>query len=500
MIKPTHYDDDGYPITWYRSIIPSNTLAAFHGLLKDCAYRKVLGENVEFDFQPHDECNVRVRPAKITRSVSKCNGKTLICLVGVQSNQFPRAIDLATMFLKEGLPVIVGGFHISGCVSMLDNLPGEISAAMEAGVSFFAGEAEENRLDEVLQDAWKGSLKPLYNHIKDLPGLNGQPTPVLPAATIAKTLGSHTSFDLGRGCPFKCSFCTIINVQGRKSRFRTPDDLERIIRENADQGVRDFFVTDDNLARNRNWEAFFDRLIALREVQGFKVSLIIQVDTLCQQDSEFYREGATRWREASFYWAGKHQSSETCWRSKRTRDRITEYRAMLQKWTVHGVYTWAGYIIGFPADTKQSVLRDIEILKRELPVDLLELFLLTPLPGSEDHLNMFEARCMDGPRPDKYDLHHRVTHHSTMSDAEWEETYDAGWRSYYSDEHIERVARRHAALGRDPGKVTLFLTEFRGLYEIEGIHPLEGGILRHKYRKDRRPGVPVDPPILFISA
>ena len=32
LIKPTHYDDDGYPITWLRSHIPSNTLAALYGL------------------------------------------------------------------------------------------------------------------------------------------------------------------------------------------------------------------------------------------------------------------------------------------------------------------------------------------------------------------------------------------------------------------------------------------------------------------------------------
>ena len=40
-------------------------------------------------------------------------------------------------------------------------------------------------------------------------------------------------FDAGRGCPFQCSFCTIINVQGRKSRFREADDVERRILASA---------------------------------------------------------------------------------------------------------------------------------------------------------------------------------------------------------------------------------------------------------------------------
>ena len=58
---------------------------------------------------------------------------------------------------------------------------------------------------------------------------------------------------------------------------------------------------------------------------------------------------------------------------------------MLQAWKSVGVITCCGYIIGFPNDTRERVLRDIEIIKRELPTDLLEFFCLTPLPGSEDH-------------------------------------------------------------------------------------------------------------------
>ena len=44
LIKPSHYDDDGYVIQWARSSIPVNTLAALYGLARDCADRNVLGE------------------------------------------------------------------------------------------------------------------------------------------------------------------------------------------------------------------------------------------------------------------------------------------------------------------------------------------------------------------------------------------------------------------------------------------------------------------------
>ena len=84
--------------------------------------------------------------------------------------------------------------------------------------------------------------------------------------------------------------------------------------------------------------------------------------------------------------------------AKKRQNKITEYREMLQKWRDHGAITYAGYILGFPADTKESILRDIEIIKRELPLDILEFFFLTPLPGSEDHKVLSAKGRLDGPR------------------------------------------------------------------------------------------------------
>src|SRR5262245_15569149 len=119
MIKPTHYDDDGYPIQWFRSAIPSNTLACLNALAEDARRRHVLGENVEIRLHTYDETNRRVRPERIVDEIRSDGGKALIGLVGVQSNQFPRAVDLARPFLAAGIPVCVGGFHVSGCIAML---------------------------------------------------------------------------------------------------------------------------------------------------------------------------------------------------------------------------------------------------------------------------------------------------------------------------------------------------------------------------------------------
>ena len=129
LIKPTHYDDDGYPIQWFRSAIPSNTLASLNGLAEDAQRRKVLGPDVEIRIDTYDETNRRVRPERMIRQIRRAGGRALIGLVGVQTNQFPRAVDLAQPFLDAGLPVCIGGFHVSGCLAMLPEAPSELRAA-----------------------------------------------------------------------------------------------------------------------------------------------------------------------------------------------------------------------------------------------------------------------------------------------------------------------------------------------------------------------------------
>ena len=111
---------------------------------------------------------------------------------------------------------------------------------------------------------------------------------------MARTLELSASFDAGRGCPYQCSFCTIINVQGRASRHRSADDIEQLLRLNWAQGIHKFFITDDNFARNRQWEPLFDRLIAMREGEKMNIGFTIQVDTLCHKIPNFIEKASRR--------------------------------------------------------------------------------------------------------------------------------------------------------------------------------------------------------------
>ena len=392
LVKPSHYDNDGYVIQWLRSPIPSNSLASLCGIAKDCGERHVLGPNVDLEIHAFDETNTRIRPARLAAMIQAADSG-MVMLVGVQSNQFPRALDLARPLRAAGILVAIGGFHVSGVLSMLDGADPDMDRARAMGVSLFAGEAE-GHLDEVLGDAAAGRLKPLYNFMAGLPSLEGTPIPLMAAERARRTVGGTTSFDAGRGCPYQCSFCTIINVQGRKSRYRSPDDIEKIVRVNYAQGLRSFFITDDNFARNKQWEPILDRLIRLREVDELNIGFIIQVDTLCHRLPNFIEECARAGVRRVFIGL-ENINPQNLLGAKKRQNKITEYRQMLLAWKAARVITYAGYILGFPNDTIESILHDIDVIKRELPVDLLEFFLLTPLPGSEDHLKLVRAgaRC-----------------------------------------------------------------------------------------------------------
>src|SRR5712692_4376278 len=497
LIKPSHYDDDGYVIRWWRAMIPSNSLAAVYGIAADCAERQVLGPGVAIDIEAIDETSTRVDLRGLIRRFGRHGGFGLVALVGVQSNQYPRALDIARPLREAGIAVAIGGFHVSGCLSMLDGRAVDLDACRDMGIAMFAGEAE-GRLDQVLRDAADGRLAPLYDFMKDLPRIEGTPVPFLPKRYVARTLGLSASFDAGRGCPYQCSFCTIINVQGRKSRYRSADDVEHLVRLNWEQGIHKFFITDDNFARNQEWEAIFDRLIELREKDRIPLGLMIQVDTLCHKIENFIakakRAGVTR-----VFIGLENVNPDNLTAAKKRQNKITEYRKMLLAWKAQGIITLAGYILGFPADTPDSIRRDIAIIQRELPLDVIEFFCLTPLPGSEDHQILWKKGVPMEPELNAYDVEHVCTAHAKMSKAEWEAIYGEAWLLYYTPQHMRTLLRRMAATDGPMASLVKVLVAFATTVRLENVHPLQAGLLRLKHPSERRPGSPRENPWIFWS-
>jgi radical SAM superfamily enzyme YgiQ (UPF0313 family) len=455
------------------------------------------GEDVEIEIEARDETNSIIPLRRMIRRFRRNGNRGLVCLVGVQTNQFARAMDIARPLRAAGIQVAIGGFHVSGSVAMIPNPQSQFKEAVELGITVFAGEAE-GRIDEILQAAWEQRLKPLYNFMSDLPDLENQPLPFLPQPCVRRYAGEIGCFDAGRGCPFSCSFCSIINVQGRKSRHRTPEDIERVVRANYAQGVRSYFITDDDFARNRNWEAILDRLIELRRKERLRINIIMQVDTLSHRIPNFIEKAAAAGCKKVFIGLETINPDSLKGVSK-GQNHITEYRKMLQAWRNAKVLTYAGYILGFPADTAESIERDIRIIQRELPIDIIEFFILTPGPGSKDHQDLYLKGVEMDPDTNRYDSEHTVTAHPRMSADEWERIFKRAWHLYYTPAHITTLLKRAVASGIRTSRMASMIFYFYASAAFEGVHPLQSGIFRRKCRTQRRPGFPKESLLVFYS-
>lgn len=272
-------------------------------------------------------------------------------------------------------------------------------------------------------------------------------------------------------------------------RGRTPDDVEALIRRNYAQGVREFFITDDNFARHPDWESIIDRIIELRERDKIKIRLMIQIDTMAHRLPRFTeklgRAGCRR-----VFIGLESVNPDNLKASAKYHNRLSEYRTMLQAWRDQQIVTYAGFIIGFPADTYESIMRDVEYLKRELPLDFAEFFVMTPLPGSKDHQqNVVKGIPMDEDL-NKYDTNQPCMEHPNMSRDELQRAYRDAWRSFYSRQHIETILKRRKDRRRH--NVARQMVWFRSSYFIENIHPLLGGFFRLKGRRHRSPRFPIE--------
>jgi radical SAM superfamily enzyme YgiQ (UPF0313 family) len=483
LIKPSKYDDEGYVVRHWRGVLPSNTLACLHGLTEDV--RDSPGwAGVDLRVHAFDEAVEKLPLGKIAKLNRRASEKVVVCLVGVQSNQYCRASDIALELRGKGVPVIVGGFHVSGVLALFPSVSPEIQRLVDAGVSIVAGEVE-HRWDALLRDAYENRLKPIYRFLDDLPDLSDAPRPLINRRYLRKFVTSNFgTIDCSRGCPFNCSFCTIINVQGRKSRHRSPECIAETIRQNyLEHGVNFYFFTDDDFARNPAWEGVFEALIELREEKNVPVEFMIQVDTLSYKIPGFI-EKAARAGCSNVFIGMESINPRNLKDAGKTQNHVQQYRDLIDAWHEAKISTHVGYIIGFPQDTEESVRQDVNGLMTEVRPHRASFFMMTPLPGSQDHKRMVEAGTELDPDYNTYDSFHESLPHPLMKDGAWTRAYKEAWRSFYSFENMKEILSN-----ADPRN---YWDIFRNFYWYknsalnEGAHPMITGFFRLKDRRTRR--------------
>jgi radical SAM superfamily enzyme YgiQ (UPF0313 family) len=494
LVKPSKYDDNGYVIRFWKGVLPSNTLNVLHGLTLDIARRRVLGD-IEIRVDTFDETTEKVPVKKIAGWARQPATKLVVCLVGVQTNQFPRALDLGREFRARGLDVLMGGFHTSGTINMLSDQEPDIQELFRESIVVVSGEVE-GYWEGILADVLNGRPKRLYSFAQDLKSLvdiEKAPLPVMSPTTMKHfARSSFGTVETSRGCPFTCSFCSIINVQGRTMRERSPEWIANLVRQNyRHYGINFYFFTDDNFARKKSWRETFEALIRLREEEGIKVSFMMQVD-LARKPKDFVRLAAEAGCTQIFMGMESVNPQNLKVESK-AQNKVETYQDIIREWHTAGIVVHAAYIIGLPFDTKEQVPRDIQYLMDEIQPDQASFFMLTPIPGSHDHVEIKKRGEWMDPDFNKRDSFHATVKHPHMSAEEWTQAYLNAWKAFYSKENLIKILARWNHNASVYWNLIFLYLWYKNAALIESEHPMIAGFFRLKDRRSRRPGFAIDP-------
>lgn len=516
LIRPSKYDR-GYLLQWQRGSLPSNSLAVMNALTEAAFATPELAHTAQKEVFAYDELvrSGRVDASQLMKQYAREDTTVVVGLVGVQTNMFPRACDLAREFMDAGATVVIGGFHVSGSITMLhDNhhpvgscphqerpyecelMPPECADIMRKGVIIFHGEAEK-LWPEVLADISKGTQKPLYRGGR--PDLMSVPLPSYPENYFDGFFAKMRTMDSGRGCPFDCSFCTIINVQGREMRFRSVEAIEEWIRGIcASDGQAYWFFTDDNFCRNPYWE---DILLCCERLQseGLEFKFMIQSDLAAwrlkgRQTKRPFVELLAEAGCSQVFLGVESVNQEALRQAGKPQNQVANYGRMVDLYHSVGIACHAGYIIGFPNDTLEAVAEGVNTLK-EIGFDQVSFYVLCPLPGSKDHAEMHAAGKWMDPDFNRYDSFQPATRHPVMSSEQWRQAYDNAWRGFYTKEHLIRAMS--AANPRNYWGLMRNYLWYRWSVLHEGVHPMLGGFYRRRRFRDRRPGLEKESRLAF---
>ena len=487
-ILPSTYDDDGYVLRHWRGVLPSNTLCVLKHLTQSIAARGELGRGVRVRVDTYDDTVQRPPLGHIARRHRAQKEHVVVGLVGVQSNQFARATDIALELRRNGVPVLIGGFHVSGVLALFEKPSTDLQILLDAGVTLVKGEAEApGALAAILTDAMNHALQPIYD-IRDLPDLSHAPVPVADARYLRRfTNRRMATIDTSRGCPFNCSFCTIINVQGQKMRCRSAASILEALQRNHAMGIRSYFFTDDNFSRSPVSDAVLEGMAIMRD-KGMSLEFMMQIDTRAHLIPGFVEKA----RRAGCYmvFIGMETVNAVNLEAvgKKQND-VAGYAEMVAIWRKAGAIVHVGYIIGLPYDTEQTVPADIVALKEEIKVDVASFFMLTPLPGSRDHFRMVEQGIPMDADLNNFDSLHETFRHPQMAPGVWRRVYGDAWQTMYDKENIINVLLRTPPHRYRTMFWTLVWYRFAAL---TGVHPMFAGHLRLKDRRNRRNIFPVE--------
>jgi hypothetical protein len=457
ILKPSKYDGDQFVERFTRGFMPNSTLAHMVG----CTPPSI--DDVDLDVHSIDEyVETNLNYLKLLESAR--GSPTLLALVGVQSHQFQRALDLGAYALGRGCLAVIGGPHVMTC----DTTPFE-----GRGLSFARSEAEVIWRD-VLSDAIHGELQPVYGNSRPW---QDRLAPVTVNPPTRRQLRSYVTPLLGlypaRGCPFNCSFCSVVKIAGHRVRSQPIESTLESIRRAAAAGVRWIMFTSDNFNKYPEAEDLLHGIIDER----LHVNLFVQCDTQVERQEDFIellgRAGCT-----SMFLGVESLHSQTLRAVNKRHNKPEQYERLIALCRRHGIGAHFSNILGFPSDTEESVGENLRILKRLGP-EWASFYVLCPIPGTDQYDEMRAQGAIVERNLDRFDATCLTWRHPHFTDRSARALLSACYRGFYDSRKLStylRDAARSGSMAAAAGSAAMW--SFNRYCAWQGMHPMSGGIGR----------------------
>ncbi len=533
FIKPSRYNDEGYVQFFRFGVQPNNTLTVLAALNAAFNRKYAAERNVQLETVIWDEiCDGVISPETIKAIKEKAHGdgvELLIGLSGVQSNQYPRGRDIALQFKALGVPVMMGGFHVSG-------YPDSVKFLNECGITTIVGEAE-NLWGGIVEDFLRGELKLNYSVTEGIRAKTGRDDIIVPLITdallpvlddryLTRFFNTRmTTIDTSRGCPFTCSYCSVKNVMGRTMRSREPDAVVTWVRDACrNHSIESLFLVDDDFFRSPRWEEILTGLVDVKkEYPKFSFMMQVDVDASCYANlapgetetakhrrSKRFTElaaaagcyqafvGIESLNPDNLNFATKYQNTDDRQHKMKLEEArarvIDKYRRVVNNWHRVGVSVHAGYMLGFPFDGADCGRVAAATLKK-IGFDIVSFFIMTPLPGTEDQVRYTKDGSIIDWDFNNLDSQHVTLKHDRLDTAAWMQAYRDAFKGFYSIPrmlHTIFTVAGGRGLAAESRRSTLRQFMYYFFSYRQGRHPMVGGIWPILRRDVRRAAVTDD--------
>jgi len=454
LLKASKYGPDGYVERFGRGFMPNATVPYINSLIPDS-----LGETA-IHTATIDEY-VQINLDYLNMLDARANGPTTALFVGVQSHQLHRALDLAVYARDRGCMTVIGGPHAMTC---------DTSLLQGRGISFATSEAEMI-LTTILADAVQGELQPVYGN--DQRWMRELDPPVLKvpnAAEFEKHLTPLLGVYPARGCPYTCDFCSVIQIAGRNIRSQPVKTTIATLKAAQAAGVKWVMFTSDNFNKYSEAKALCEAIIEER----LPLRYFIQCDTQIVKQPELIKLFA-RAGVFEIFLGVESLDRATLVKAHKAQNHPDTYRQIKEMCDEVGIDTHFSMIIGFPGDTHNGILRQLDELKRINPYDA-SFYLLCPIPGTEQYKDFLAKGLITEENLDRFDGTCPTWAHPNLSWPEWQELFRKCFRGFYSF--------KHAATFQPKGGITRSemwkRTAFAWWCTYNGQHPMSGGLGRKR--------------------